>query len=410
MQPGGASFSDRLQVQVDVLNSSSAVFNKSGGDNDVEFSGTFTNSGTVSTSDSNDRIIFSGASTHDGTSNLTMVSNGRLQFQTSTHDFNGANFSGTGTAIFSGGTSSFNSGTYNNAGTTQVSGGTTTFDINMDTGALTVSGTPLLNGSGDYNVTGLTTWTGSVGGSTIGGSGTLNANGGLNLAGTTQLNWSLDRNAVIGGSSSWNVSGNDTKTFSGTGAITNNGIIDIDASGAGGGDFLSITVDFVNNGTLTKSGGSNNAQFSGLFDNDGIVNANDNDDVLEFSGGGTHTGTFAGSGLLEFGGGTHDINSGTFNIATGTTIINGGTVNFNNVAGSTSGFTHGGGILDASGSGKLTVNGAWAPTSGVVVDGTLELASTASLFSFQRQYCGVDRRLWDPDQPDQWWQWTSHRK
>ena len=72
----------------------------------------------------------------------------------------------------------------------------------------------------DFNVTNTTTWTGAAAGSTIGGSGTLNANGGLNLTGSTQLNWTLDRNAVIGGTSTWNPSGNDLKNMTGTGTMT----------------------------------------------------------------------------------------------------------------------------------------------------------------------------------------------
>ena len=124
--------------------------------------------------------------------------------------------------------------------------------------------------------------------------------------------------------------------------------------------------------------------------------------TLNISGGGTHTGSFSGTGTLQFGGGTHQLSAttsvtttnvtfsgGTANVGgnydiTGTTLVSGGTANFagtltslGNTLNITTGtanvggadatvttFTQSGGTL--SGTGNLTVNGATTLSGGTM--------------------------------------------
>lgn len=90
--------------------------------------------------------------------------------------------------------------------------------------------------------------------------------------------------------------------------------------------------------------------------------------------GGTNTvtsGNGISNGTVNFQGGTTTFDSGsTYSVAT--TNINGGDVNFDNT-GDTNTLVHVSNIL--GGSGSLTVNNTWTPTSGVTVNGNLVLDS-----------------------------------
>ena len=266
-------------------------------------------------------------------------------------------------------------------------------------------------GAGNLAVSGLTTFTGGQ----IGGDGgNVIADGGLNIsgAGSKTLGHS-------GSSGSSGIVNNGAGTWSGTGDISNWGSGRLTNSA---GASLNIQSDadfnngtFINQGTLTKSAGATDGSektvISGLFNNSGSVNVTQG--VLSFTGGGTHTGSFASgaNGWIEFAGSsskpTHDLNAGasitgntrmissfgalvvntgaTYN-ASKTEIIGGGKLHIadSNMTAHTGTLTVSGG--DFTGVGHLAVSGLTTFTGGqiggdggnVIADGGLNISGAGS--------------------------------
>jgi len=233
-------------------------------------------------------------------------------------------------------------------GTTLVTGVTTTLAgaASQTGGTLTVSGGAVLNAA-NYDLSG---------GVLELQSGTFNAAGTTNISGGATLQ-------LTGGA------------FSPTGALNNNGVLDLDVGslslGFGGthtGDFdiaAGTTLQFTGGAHNFNSGsdtfGAGNVSFTGgtetynagstyaiagasLF-NGGNVTFNiplnntglfDIDSgVLSLSNGGTHTGDFdvAAGSVLQFTGGTHSFNAGSDTFGAGDVAFTGGTSTYN--AGST---------------------------------------------------------------------------
>ena len=360
--------------------------------------GTFSTVGTWSNTGA--LAVNGGSATFTPNTSIVAFTPGSITVAGGTGTFNSAVT--TGPLAVSAGTATFNAAA--SATTLSLSGGTLTASGNVSvTGAATQSGGTLAGG-GNVTVSGATT----LSGGTMTGSGdtitlgalTINLNG-TNLdagrlldvrAGAT---WSagsinLNSNSVPGSGTIINRAGSVfDNTFNGSMVTQNFGV------GDNGADAL-----FTNLGTFRKSGGvlPGESSIGNVFDNSGAVEVQSG--RLNLSGGGTHTGSFSGTGTLQFGGGTHALSAttsittananfsagtanvgGTYNI-TGTTLVNGGTANFTgtlaslgntlnitagaaNVGGAdatVTTFTQSGGTL--SGTGDLTVSGTTTLSAG----------------------------------------------
>jgi hypothetical protein len=189
--------------------------------------------------------------------------------------------------------------------------GVNTFDVIQNGGTLTVNQAITIE---KYNLTGgtntgagltltlndLLTWTGG----TLDGSGLISADGGANLSGASTKFLNGTRQLNLSGTSTWS-GGNITQQSSSTLRNLAGGVFTTSHDGNLAGGFMN------NLGTFTKSAGGGTTTVSSVFYNSGgTVNANSG--ILNFTGGGVHTGTFsAGTGAtLQFGGGTHDLNAG----------------------------------------------------------------------------------------------------
>ena len=329
------------------------------------------------------------------TGDFTVASGATLEFGDNDHTFNsGASVSGAGTTDFTVTIGSdvalFNAGSTITTPVTITSGGEVTFDAAQVLPSLVVSdGT--LSGSADVTLTGASIWSGG----TIEGTATekLIVNGGLtisNAAAVTLRDRILENSN--GSTITWTGAGNIRTATAGAGltAITNpaGATVDIqtDADIEFNGDFLTIT----NEGLWQRTSGSGTSRLDAHFDNDGTVQVDTGRLRL---GEGVHSGSFtvAAGAVLEFGQFDHTFNSGAslsgqgtvdFAVTSGSDVavfntgsnynadntdIN-GDVNFN-ISATTDTLTHASDIL--GGTGSLTVNTSWTPTSGVTLDGNL---------------------------------------
>ncbi len=421
-------------------NAGTVTVNFTGGA-DTDIFPTFNNTGTVTVTQGNLGIFGTGTDT----GSYTVASGEILTFSNFvTRDLQaGSSITGAGTVSLGTGTRTF-AGTYNITGVTNLNNGSNNFNTTASTntlihtagilggsGSLTVNntwtptsgvtidgnlitpntpvsfGTFTIKGSGaitlggsltlnsgttdidpTLNVTGLTTMNS---GSTLDGTNTLFANGGFNVAGFGgTLTWVINRAVQIAGGT-WNPSaaGNPaTKLLSGTGSITNTGTLNATA-GSGFSTFnnrLRVAVPFTNNGIVNKNTSTDRVDFENTFNNNGTINTNDSAKELLLSGGGTHTGTFSGSGFLdlagghtfntgtvfngsgnvEFSGGTNTFNAGTYNI-TGQTLLTGGTTTFDASLNSSS-LSIGSGTLD--GTGNFNISGSTILNNAGTIGGT----------------------------------------
>jgi len=169
-----------------------------------------------------------------------------------------------------------------------------------------------LGGTNNITVSGLT----QLSGGTLGGTGTFFANGGAQLGGASLGGFGGTRVLELHGNSTWD-----------SGFTINN----INTLRNSADSILSITGDFNNSGSgtidnqgiLTKVAGSDVNRLSATLNNSGTINVLTG--TLSLEGGGTSSGDFfvANGSTLQFGGGTHNLNSVDFGSSSGRLSIRG---------------------------------------------------------------------------------------
>jgi autotransporter-associated beta strand protein len=279
-----------------------------------------------------------------------------------------------GTNTYTGGTT-VNNGTL--AGTTDslqgaiANNGAVRFDQSTDgTYASVVSGSGSLekNGSGVVTLSGTNTYSGGtiVKNGTLAGT-TSSLQGAISNNGSVRFDQSIDGtySGAMDGSGSLEKNGNGTLTLSGTnsyngGTSLNNGTL------AGTSDSLQGAIS--NNGKV-RFDQSSNGTYSGAMDGSGSLEKNGN-------------GTLTLSGANSYSGGT-TVNNGTL---AGTTdslqgaISNNGTVRFDQSANGTySGVLSGGGSLEKSGTGAVTLSSTNTYSGGTTVNAGILIGTTDSL-------------------------------
>ncbi len=339
------------------------TFTKTGSAATSTISTAFNNSGTVNVQ-SGILDLTGGGNDVGGT--YTTTGSGVVEFGGGTHVLD-ATSKITGNATFSGGQTTIN-GTYTGTGTMTVSGGTAIFAGAATTGSL-VQSNGELNGSGTLTASGQSTFSGGL----ESGTGTTIALGG---AAFTTSSFGLDggRTLQLGGSSAatgsavqidlngYNPNTGTSDNGSGTLTISNGSTFDdqttsglnILASNRGGTD-TGTTAAVNNQGTFTKTGSAATSTISTAFNNSGTVNVQSG--ILDLTGGGNDVGgtyTTTGSGVVEFGGGTHVLDAtskitGNATFSGGQTIING----------------------TYTGTGTMTVSGGTAIFAGAATTGSL---------------------------------------
>ena len=269
-------------------------------------------------------------------------------------------------ASFDGGTVNVN-GAYAATSVTSVSGAVVNFtptanltsigsSLTIDAGAanfdsgetiapatLTMSG-GTLSGADTVNVSGLFTWTGG----TMAGGGTTNANGGIAISGTgfKDLNPRTLHNV---GTAVWAATGGIR--LGGGCTIQNDGLWD--AQGDASMSSFAGSGTFANAGTFRKSAGIGETTIGIPLDSSGGIEIQSG--LLTLSGGGTATGTIAGSP-----GTTLRFTAGTYNLAASSNV----------------------GIAAASfDSGTVHVGGAYAATTSTTVGGIVNFTSTSTVTS-----------------------------
>jgi len=302
---------------------------------------TFTNNGAVEALSGTVSVAggtSSAGSTYSIASGATLIFAGSGQSLHPTTTVTGA-----GTARFTGVTTTV-PGTLS-VGATQVTGGTTTFSgASPSMGLLTVnnssvanftSATPVsassltfqgatIGGSADINVAGTMSWSGNgFLGTLITGTGTITVNGLLTVNGPTGGKNMNGRTLVLAGGTTF--TGAD---FIGSGismaapaAIVNNSTFEF--VNDGGGQSISGTGTFTNNGTLRKASGTATSSIAPTLVNTGTIESL--------------------SGTLSFG--------GTYTQTAGFTRLNGGAITKTGVA-----MTIQGGTLEGTGTLTGTVN------------------------------------------------------
>ncbi|AFY28282.1 Calx-beta domain-containing protein [Cyanobium gracile] len=254
----------------------------------------------------------------------------------------GSNLTVSGGLLSVSGTASFAAALSITGGTLELNGSSSINTFAQSSGSLSGTGTVTITGPstitfGDHRGSGTTILQGPT---TISGSG-LRLDGGRTLQNENTLTWSggqiLFNNTFTGGSGgpgSGTINNIAGATFTASGDSASS----IAASSFGVSDDGTDAL-FTNAGTFRKSSSSatNITTVGVLFNNSGTVDVQTGS--LNLSGGGIHTGNFTGlAGIINFSGGTHQLNAGssitTQNVnfgGSGTTTING----TYNVSGST---------------------------------------------------------------------------
>ena len=230
-----------------------------------------------------------------------------------------------------------------------------------------------LGGTSEVIVNGASSW----GSGTMTGSGTTTLNTDLALSGNGLRDITNGRSVNFNGTTTWNNAAvSQGRIRTGSSATLNNNGTWLDQNNFGNQisqDFGGPASTFVNNGIYTKSGAAT-TNIAIAFNNThsgagtGVVNVDAG--TLLLSGGGTSNGSFAGAGLLEFGGGTHTLQAassinnpnvvfsgstttlaGLYN-ASGSTTIGSGTANFTGTVANSGGalVLNGGGVANFSNS------------------------------------------------------------
>ncbi|MCI0358367.1 MAG: hypothetical protein L0211_07790, partial [Planctomycetaceae bacterium] len=360
-----------------------------GGDGISRLASVFNNSGLVELQSGTLVLEGSGDSTGDFDAQIGTT----LQFAVGgTHDFNaGADITVAGLALHAGtGTTNFNAGSsYTVSGTTQIINGTHNFNSTANTTTLLMTG-GLLGGSGTFNVSGLTTWSGGPGVfSTMAGPGATNANGGLTMSGNLLL---LDgrtlnnagaatyngiaNNTLSVGSATFNnlatgtftIDGNNNFLGAGPFAAFNNLGTVLKRAGAAGDGITSFTTAFNNSGFVDLQSGTLSLEgaFTSTSTGDFVTQAGT---TLRFDVGGTHHfnagADIAVAGLaLHAGTGTTNFNAGSSYTISGATQVVSGTHNFN-ITANTASLAMTGGVLGGSGTFNVSGLTTWSGGAGL---------------------------------------------
>ncbi len=307
------------------LNNGGAHTGTFSGAGTIEFGGgthTLAPSATITAA----HATFSGSTvTVDSTCSVSGLST----FSGATTSFNAPVTLGT-SASFTSGTTRFNASLAANLDSLSFSGGTAHLGANdLDTAAFTMtSGT--LAGTGTVTVNGATslanaTFTGT-GNTILRGPATLTSSlgldGGRTLRSDTSFVWSgssinLNAGNLEGAGTFLNPAG---ATFTAQGGNT----YQITASAYSSNDGSAAAL-FRNEGAFIKTGSTatHTTSVNTTFHNTGSVEVQTG--ILNLAGGGTHTGTFAGAGAIQFGGGAHTL-APTAAITTTNAVFAGGTV------------------------------------------------------------------------------------
>ncbi|HEY8251321.1 MAG TPA: DUF4347 domain-containing protein, partial [Burkholderiales bacterium] len=280
------------------------------------------------------------------------------------------------------------------AGSLNIGGGIVTLDAGTTAGALSLSGSGNLSGTGNVTVTGATTW--SAG--TMSGTGSTITQGALTISGLVGMD--AGRLLDVRGGADW-IAGQinlNTGSTGGAGSVFNRAGSTFETSfdgvmltGTFGGEVGPASL-FTNEGIFRKTGGAGQTELRTPFINSNVVEVLSG--TLNLTDGGTHSGSFSGTGTLQFAGATdthtlaatssvttNNVNftsgttnvGGVYNIA-GTTRVNGGTANFNSALTSL-GTT----LIVSSGAANLGTNNATVTTftqSGGTLSGTGNLTVT----------------------------------
>ena len=211
--------------------------------------------------------------------------------------------------------------TLNTPGELRLSGGT----LNLVSGGaptaqtFTMSG-GTLTGRDAFTVSGATTWTAG----TMSGSGSTVAAAGLTLSGSG--NKDLDERTLVNQAAAVWTGGNFRN---GNGSVfDNSGSFDIQTDADILLNLFPYNATLVNSGSITRSAGGAATAIGPYVENSGSITVQTG--TLQLSGGGHATGSFAPSApaILEFGGGTHDLDTGSSVGGTGIVLVtNPATVN-----------------------------------------------------------------------------------
>ncbi|NET29859.1 cadherin-like domain-containing protein, partial [Okeania sp. SIO1I7] len=222
------------------------------------------------------------------------------------------------------------------------------------------------------------TWSGGTQSGT--GTTTIVAGTTANISGTDQKSLTertFTNESTVTWTGTGNISAQDGATFN------NIGTFDIQNSESFFGDFDGST-SFNNSGTITKTLSTGATDFEdNVFNNTGTVDAQIGSILL--GNGGTSTGTFntAEGAVVEFDGGTHNLNQGAAFTGEGTTIVSGGTFS---VGGATTdtinavNFEQSGGTVNGPGNLNTTGTFEWSGgTQGGVGSTTIGAAGTLNI-------------------------------
>ena len=306
-----------------IANSGTLTFTESNSISTNSSAGSLLNTGTIAVAAERTGTIQSTSFTNNGGTLQASTTNAVLQVRAASNTYNGTTtIVGNGVRL-DGGTHNFTDGA--------VVNGT------LNQSAATNFGTVALNG----------TWNQSTGNTTIGANDTLTVNGTANWSGDSifgsggsSLQVAAPATLYISGGSrgvanlvlnnagqiNLGMTGGSTLLVNDGAAIANSGTLTFTQSNIIGTN--SGAGNFGNTGTLTTGSGVTGTVSNVAFSNDGLVLAGSNA-VLRLASGGTHTGAFeaAASGIVDFGGGTHNLGDGS-RLTNGVLQASGGSVNF----------------------------------------------------------------------------------
>ncbi|MBZ5640950.1 MAG: hypothetical protein LAO51_19605, partial [Acidobacteriia bacterium] len=341
-----ASFTNGFGGAATFNNLLGATFKKSAGPGTTGVGITFNNSGAVNVQSGT--VNFSGGGTGSGT--FTGSVGTTVQFGGNYTLSPGSSVSADAVLLSAGAING--NGNYSVSGVTTITNATVAFNSGtpVGTAALSMSG-GILQGTDTVTVSGLTTWTNG----TMTGTGTTNANGGMSASGPFSRTLTSSRVLNVAGPTTWTGTGGFGV---GTGAVINNsGTWDCqgDASfsnGFGG----TATFNNLTGATFKKSAGTGATGVAITFNNSGSVSVQSG--TVNFSGGGTNSGTFTGSvgATLQFSG-NYTLSPGS-SVSADAVLFTAGTVN---------------------GNGSYSVSGVTTITSATVAFNSGTLIGTASL-------------------------------
>jgi len=334
-QPG-ASFT--IQTDAGIANNggvastfvNEGTLTKAGGTGTTTIGVTFNQTGAGTTQVQSGTLKLSGGGTIGGTGTVSPAAGATLSFAATNSTYTiqaGTGITGGGAVAFTNGTVN-DAGSYTVTGSTSVSGGTANFTapvgnlgqaLTISSGTLNLSGgaqvsVPTLSmsfgtltGSDTLTVTGALTWSGG----TMSGTGSTNADGGLTLGGASSETLA---GRTLNNAGAATLSGSGSGLYLSSGALFDNQpgasfTIQTDAGIA----FNGGAATFVNEGALTKAGGTGTTTISVTFNQTGAGATQVQSGTLKLSGGGTFAGTVQATG-----GGSFTMTTAPTNLSSGT--------------------------------------------------------------------------------------------